>query len=119
MTASLRDLAPVFDLGCSFGLGVATAANALARDVQRRTGHLPPFDVAADALRESQRWHGGSIGGPDDAAPHLDALAAAIRREVQRVFGDAAQQGAALAPAGGGAVLLGERLRGLLPASSR
>ena len=115
MAASLRDLSPVFDLCCSFGLGAATAANALARDVQRRTGHLPPFDVAADALREPQPWQGGAIGGPDEAAPHLDALGAAIRREVQRVFGDAAQQVAALAVVGGGAVLLGERLRGLLP----
>ncbi len=96
MTASLRDLSPVSDLSCSFGLGVATAANALARDVQRRTGHLPPFDVAAAALREPQPWHGGSIGGAGEAAPHLDALAAAIRREVQRVFGDAAQQVARL-----------------------
>ena len=115
MTASLRDLSPVFDLCCSFGLGVATAANALARDVQRRTGHLPPFDLSAAALREPQLWQGGSVGGPDEAAPHLDALAAAIRREIHRVFGDAAQQVAALAPVGGGAVLLGERLRGLLP----
>jgi hypothetical protein len=115
MAASLRDLSPVFDLCCSFGLGVATAANALARDVQRRTGHLPPFDAAAEALREPQPWHSGAIGGADEAAPHLDALAAAIRREAPRVFGDAAQQVAAIAMVGGGAVLLGERLRGLLP----
>jgi hypothetical protein len=115
VTAALRDLSPVLDLCCSLGLGVATAANALARDVQRRTGHLPPFDLAAAALREPQPWHGGVVGGPEEAAPHLDALAGAIRREVQRVFGDAAQQVAAVALVGGGAALLGERLRGLLP----
>ena len=115
MAASLRDLSPVFDLCCSFGLGVATAANALARDVQRRTGHLPPFDLSAAALREPQPWQGGSVGGPAEAAPHLEGLSAAIRREIHRVFGDAAQQVAVLAPVGGGAVLLGERLDGLLP----
>lgn len=115
LVASLRDLSPVFDLCCSLGLGVATAANALARDVQRRTGHLPPFDLSADALREPQPWQGGSVGGGGEAVPHLDALGAAIRREVQRVFGDSAQQVAALALVGGGAALLGERLRGLLP----
>ena len=115
MAASLRDLSPVFDLCCSLGLGVATAANALGRDVQRRTGHLPPFDLSAAALREPQPWQGGCVGGAEEAAPHLDALAAAIRREIHRVFGDAAQQVAAVAPVGGGAVLLGERLRGLLP----
>jgi hypothetical protein len=115
MAASLRDLSPVFDLCCSLGLGVATAANALGRDVQRRTGHLPPFGVAEAALRAPQPWQGGTVGGLEDASPYLDALAAAIRREVQRVFGDAAQQVAAIAPVGGGAVLLGERLEGLLP----
>ena len=115
VTVALRDLSPVLDLCCSFGLGVATAANRLALAVQRRTGHLPPFDVAAAALREPQPWHGGTVGGPDEAAPHLGGLADAIRREVQRVFGDAAQQVAAVAFVGGGAALLGERLRDLLP----
>lgn len=115
MAASLRDLSPMFELCCSLGLGVATAANALGREVQRRTGHLPPFGVAEAALRAPQPWQGGTVGGPEDASPYLDALAAAIRREVQRVFGDAAQQVAALALVGGGAALLGERLRGLLP----
>jgi hypothetical protein len=115
VTMALRDLSPVFDLCCSFGLGVATAANALARGVQRGSGHLPPYDVAAAALREPQPWHGGAIGGPEEAGPHLDALAGAIRREVQRLFGDEAQRVAAVALVGGGAALLGERLLGLLP----
>ena len=66
-------------------------------------------------LREPQPWHGGSIGGAEEAAPHLDALASAIQREVQQVFGDAAQQVATLALVGGGAALLGGRLDGMLP----
>ncbi len=115
VTVALRDLAPVMDLCCSLGNGAAVAANALARDGQRRSGHLPPFDVAIDALRDPQPWHGGSIGGTEEAAPHLDALASAIQREVQRVFGDAAQQVATLALVGGGAALLGGRLDGMLP----
>ena len=114
-TAALRDLSPVLDLCCSFGVGVATAANSLALAAQRLTGHLPPFDIAAAALREPQPWHGSTVGGLDEAAPHLGTLADAIRREVQRVFGDAAQQVAAVAFVGGGAALLGERLRDLLP----
>jgi plasmid segregation protein ParM len=111
----LRDLSPVPDLCCSLGLGAATAANALAREVQRRTGHLPSFDLAMAALREPQPWHGGTVGGPEEAAPHLDALAGAIRQELLRVFGDAAQQVTTVALVGGAAALLGGRLRGLLP----
>ena len=115
LTTALRDLSPVPELCCSLGLGVATAANAMAHEAQRRSGHLPPFDVAADALRQDQPWHGGAMGGPEEAAPHLDALAAAIRREVQRVFGDGAQRVAAIALVGGGAALLGGRMADLLP----
>lgn len=117
LTVSLRDVSPVMALCCSFGLGLATAARDLSAAAQHRTGHLPPFGLAMVALREPQPWAGGVIGGDDalcGATPYLASLAASIRREVQRLFGDQAEQVAALALVGGGAALLGDRLRGAL-----
>lgn len=117
LTVSLRDVSPVMVLCCSFGLGLATAARDLSAAAQHRTGHLPPFGLAIVALREPQPWAGGVIGGDDPlcgATPYLEDLAAGILREVQRLFGDQAEQVAALALVGGGAALLGNRLRDAL-----
>jgi hypothetical protein len=49
---------------------------------------------------------------------HLDSLAGTIRAEVQRRFGSDAGRVAAVAPVGGGAALLGDRLVGVLPAET-
>jgi len=116
LTLRLANLSPVEENCFSLDLGAATAAESLAAEVQARTGRLPPADVAAAALRHPVPWGGDAVGGPA-AAPHLDALAARIRDEVRRRFGGDAGRVVLWAAVGGGAVLLGDRLTGLLPGS--
>jgi actin-like ATPase involved in cell morphogenesis len=115
LTLEAGDLSPVMPLCFSLEAGVATAAEALAAEAQAATGHLPPADVSTAALREPRTWRGRPVGGPAEAAPHLDALAAGIRAEVQRRFGAEAGRVAVVALVGGGGVLLRERLAGALP----
>lgn len=114
LTLEAEDLSAVTALSFSLEAGVATAAEALAADVQRETGHLPPADIAQGALRATVAWRGRTLGGTA-AASHLDALAATIGAEVGRRFGADAGRVSAVAVVGGGGVLLGGRLRGVLP----
>ena len=112
----LADLSPVVALSCTLEAGIATAAEALAAEVQSATGHLPPPDLALAALRgEQTRWRGAPLPA---GGQHLDSLAGTIRAEVQRRFGSDAGRVAAVAPVGGGAALLGDRLVGVLPAET-
>jgi actin-like ATPase involved in cell morphogenesis len=114
LTLEGADLSPVMALCFSLEAGVSTAAEALAAAAATDTGHLPPADVAMAALRQAVPWRGQLVGGPG-ARPYLDSLAATIRAETRRRFGGDAGRVAAVAVVGGGAVLLGERLAGVLP----
>lgn len=113
-TLDMSDLSPVVGLSFTCEVGVATAAESLAASVQSATGHLPPPDLATAALRgDAARWRGVPL---PSGCEHLDALADAIRAEVQRRFGAEAGRVVAVAPVGGGAALLADRLAAILPA---
>ena len=112
----LADLSPVVPLSWTLEAGIASAAEALAARVQEATGHLPPPDLALAALcGEPTRWRGAPLPA---GVEHLDALADTIRSEIRRRFGPDAGRVAAVAPVGGGAALLADRLAGILPAET-
>ena len=111
----LRDLTPVAALCFSLESGVSTVAGALAASIQRATGQLPPPDLPQAALMAPAAWHGRTFGGPAEAGSHRDALAATIAAELRRRLGGDLGRVAATALAGGGALLLGDRLADLAP----
>ncbi len=112
-TIDLGSMAPVVPLSFSLEAGVATAAAALAGDVQSASGRLPPVDLCVAALQgQPRQWWGAPLPA---GVEHLDALAATIAAEVQRRLGADGGRVVKVLPVGGGAVLLRGRLIGLLP----
>ncbi|MDA8147051.1 MAG: hypothetical protein M0Z27_13465, partial [Thermaerobacter sp.] len=108
-----RTLEPIPELSGSMALGVGDAAAALGQEIATQAGFVPPPALAREALAVPVTYRGQTYGGAKAASPYLDALTGRIGDGLRAMLREALDTVSALALVGGGAMLLGDRLRDL------
>ena len=103
---------PVRELSLSLDRGLAQAIAEMAGG----GGIYPlPIDLAERALRDPVQWHGRTVGGPDEAAPILQALAGQIGDVLAHRWGGEIGRMVQTVLVGGGGALLAPHMGTLFP----